>query len=224
MVRREMILKGLTASAVIFGVSLAITFLAWNHVSDEARIPIHWGIDGAPDRFGGKVEALLAIPAVMAALIPILAILPLIDPRRENLERSAGFYFIAWVGGLLISLFAHGAIVWGAVTATSTPVEIVFVGVAVFIMALGNAMAKSRSNWFAGLRTPWTLSSEHAWSVGNRLAGWCFVLTGVATIAAVFFLDLKGAVAVQIGGLLASILVATVASYFAWRSDPDRAV
>jgi hypothetical protein len=42
-------------------------------------------------------------------------------------------------------------------------------------------------------------------------------------IAAIAFSDLAKGVAVMIAGLVASIAVATLASYLAWRRDPDRA-
>jgi uncharacterized membrane protein len=56
---------------------------------------------------------------------------------------------------------------------------------------IGNVLGKLRSNFFVGIRTPWTLSSEHVWDQTHRWAGRLFV--GAAAVLAV----LAGAMPVQ---------------------------
>jgi uncharacterized membrane protein len=40
----------------------------------------------------------------------------------------------------------------------------------------------ARSNWFIGVRTPWTLSRETVWNKTNRLAGKLFKVAGVLAV------------------------------------------
>ena len=35
---------------------------AWFQIPEGNMIPVHWGIDGQPDGYGGRFEALLLIP------------------------------------------------------------------------------------------------------------------------------------------------------------------
>ena len=46
-------------------------------------------------------------------------------------------------------------------------------------VGLGNYLPRIRSNWWIGIRTPWTLESEAVWRETHRLAGWTFVGAGL---------------------------------------------
>ena len=45
-------------------------------------------------------------------------------------------------------------------------------------------------NWFIGIRTPWTLSSERVWKKTNWLAGKLFRIAGIIAILGAFFPEL----------------------------------
>lgn len=51
--------------------------------------------------------------------------------------------------------------------------------VGILFMIIGNYMGKIKTNWFMGIRTPWTLSSEEAWNKTHRLGGKLFMLSGL---------------------------------------------
>ena len=114
-------------------------------------------------------------------------------------------------------------IVYRTLTGDQTMFNIAPVLFSLMLIVLGNYLAKTRSNWAAGICTPWTMESEHAWSVANRTGGWCFVATGLAGLLAVFVADIRTTIFVVCGGAVASTLVSFVVSYFAWRDDPERA-
>ena len=95
-------------------------------------------------------------------------------------------------------------------------------GLCLLIILMGNYTAKSRSNFFLGVRTPWTLSSEHAWSVANRTAGWLFVLTGLAAAATGTLYGAPAGYRVFFVCVVSAALISVVVSYFAWKADPER--
>ena len=45
---------------------------------------------------------------------------------------------------------------------------------------------KIKPNWFMGIRTPWTLSSEEVWNRTHRLAGKIFIVMGLIMILGIF--------------------------------------
>jgi uncharacterized membrane protein len=53
-------------------------------------------------------------------------------------------------------------------------------------MVMGNYMGKLRKNFFAGIRTPWTLANDEVWERTHRMAGWVFMLAGLVTVIAAF--------------------------------------
>jgi uncharacterized membrane protein len=87
---------------------------------------------------------------------------------------------------------------------------------------IGNFLGKTRSNWFMGIRTPWTMSSELSWTKTHRLGGRLFLAAGLLSIV----LGLVTNAQVVFFALLPSIAVAAVVpivySYFVWRDDPER--
>ena len=55
---------------------------------------------------------------------------------------------------------------WSAAAA-----EIISFGMLLFFCLVGNYLRTVRSNFFVGIRTPWTLSSETVWRKTHELAG-----------------------------------------------------
>jgi len=217
-----MIKKGLFWSGIILFAMLAVSAYGWIALPEDAQFPAQWSTEGEVNRYAGKLETLFAVPAMSAFLILLFSIGPIIDPRRRNLEKSRSLYLAGWIGGIGIAALVHFTALFTAVTGQAPSVRSIFIVNGLFLILLGNFMAKSKSNWFAGIRTPWTLASEHAWSVANRLAGWGLVTTGVATIVSAIFLQNQKTLAIVLAGTAATIIVSMAVSYLAWRSDRDR--
>ena len=78
-------------------------------------------------------------------------------------------------------------------------------------------LPRARSNFFIGIRTPWTLSSDEVWQKTHRLAGGLFVVTGLLVMSLAVIRDRPAIYAVIIAaGFFA--LIPIPYSYFAWRS------
>lgn len=212
----------LIVSLLIIAAMLALSAWAWVTLPAGAMMPVHWNLEGQIDRYDPKEIALLVMPGVGAFITLLLAFLPRLEPRRENLAMSSKLYNVAWIGAMLIMLGAHAAIIAGAMGVT-IPME-KFAGpvLGTFFALIGNYLGKTRSNYFAGVRTPWTLSSNYAWEKTHRLAGRLFVLIGIATVVLSFTAGFPWDVATLVGGLLLSIVLTFVMSYVYYRRDPDR--
>ncbi len=201
---------------------LAVSVWAWPQVAADAQVPIHWGPDGQPDGYGPKWFGLLGMPAITVGIIGLFALIPRIEPRRANLERSGTAYIatavatVAFLAGL--HLVAVLAVLGNEVDITTVAV----VSAAVLFIVIGNFLGKTRSNWLFGIRTPWTLSSERAWAQTHRLGGWLFIAMGLAVLVATVVLGPMAALWVLLGGILGSIVVLVAYSYRVWRDDPAR--
>src|SRR5262245_57897149 len=91
---------------------LAALFIAaaasWPHAPD--RIPVHWGISGAPDRFGGKGEGLLVPPLLALGIYLGLLFLPRFDPGRANYASFRGAYLAIRLAALAIPVAVSGVV------------------------------------------------------------------------------------------------------------------
>jgi uncharacterized membrane protein len=206
-------------SVALLAVMVLLSAIVWTAVPD--RMPVHWGPSGAPDRFGTRVEGLLIIPVVAAALYALMVVVPRFDPLRANYGRFAGAYagLRALVVGFLAALHAivvASALGWQASMLVAVPLlcGLLFAGT-------GALLDRLQPSWFVGIRTPWTLSSDEAWTKTHRLGGRLFIATGVLTIL-LALLRVPWIYLAMLGLLVGSTVVLVAYSYLAWKQDPHR--
>ncbi len=54
-------------------------------------------------------------------------------------------------------------------------------------IVIGSLLRKAKRNWFIGIRTPWTLSSDSVWNETHRLGSVLFMISGVLALIGGFF-------------------------------------
>ncbi len=156
--------------------------VSWS--SAPERIPVHWDLSGQPDRYGGKFEGLLLLPPTALGLYLLLLLLPRIDPRRANYARFRGAYFVLRVAILMFLVLIYGfVLLWTRRIRLDVLVIRILVGRLLVVM--GVVMGRVQPNWFVGIRTPWTLSSDLSWRETHRLGGWPFACSACVWAALV---------------------------------------
>lgn len=193
--------------------------VAWPFADDS--IPVHFDALGEADRYGGKFEGLLLLPLIAVPVWALLAFLPRIDPGRANYASFAGTYTLVRAGLMVFLGALHGVLIAIALGAEIDAARAIYVGVGLLFVLLGNVMAKFRPNYFAGIRTPWTLSSARSWTATHRVGGRVFVGTGLGFIAMALVFQPWFLVAVMVL-MFAGIGWLFYYSYRVWRDDPDR--
>jgi uncharacterized membrane protein len=119
--------------------------------------------------------------------------------------------------GLVVAMAGIYAVILLAAVGVLVNVGLV-VGVligALFVL-IGAIIGQVRRNWFFGIRTPWTLSSEEAWSETHRKGRWVFVAMGAAIVLVGVVQtpwSLYLAMTVCLGGILGLVGY----SYVVWR-------
>ncbi|MCL6441852.1 MAG: SdpI family protein [Alicyclobacillus sp.] len=145
-------------------------------------MPVHFNWAGHPDRYAARIEALLTMPSVIFVLMLLWQILWRIDPRRDSYGEFWATY--RFIGGFLVLVCSiiqiwmiTQSLSWGASSRVGPTV------VGVMLVCLANVLPRIQPNWWIGIRTPWTLSSESSWRQTHRLAGHLGVLVGIMVIA-----------------------------------------
>lgn len=191
----------------------------WPHLPQQ--VPHHWGVMGQPNQWMPMPWGGL-LPGLMALLIYLfMTAIPFIDPRAKRWESFKEFYPIL----KLLMMGFSVMLTYLTLSTAVTPGQILnlskmlgFLGV--FFILLGNYLPKVRSNFFIGIRTPWTLSSEEVWFHTHRLAGRLFVIAGILTIVALLFPPLWQAIIV-IGSLVLVSIVTVIYSYWLYAHLPQ---
>jgi uncharacterized membrane protein len=145
--------------------------------------------------------------------------LPAISPRKFEIAPFAQVYTIMMLAThVVVLVLGVSVLLAGAGYAVPIP-TIAMLLLGALSMVIGNYTGKLRKNFFVGIRTPWTLSSDAVWERTHRLAGWLFMLGGlvaiVATLVGVPFW-------VAVAAVPAAGLIACVYSYFIYRAIEGR--
>ena len=183
------------------------------------RVATHWNVQGEPDGFSTRLVAVTALPLLMLAMRGILAVLPAIDPKGENYAKFATTYWLLFNGVLSFMLLMHLVIV---VHGAGYPVRVDRIavgGVGLLFALIGNYLGRLEPNWFVGIRTPWTLSSNTVWRRTHRVGGWIFVLGGLAIVATVFLP--AAALPIVLATVGTVVVVPVVLSYLWWKRERD---
>ena len=212
----------LFVSVAIVAGMLAASVMALFLLPPHTAIPIHWGIEGRPDRFATGFYAVFVAPAVAALVASVFVAIPVIEPRRLHLESSAKFYRTSWIALMLFLAVVHGLALYAAGHPGSPMGSVIAGGVSLLLVVTGNYLGKTRSMFFAGLRTPWTLASEYSWQHTHALAGKLFIAAGVVSFVAAITLPMPEAMRLLIFTVAGAAALSIAASYVFWRRDPAR--
>jgi len=171
------LLVATTATLGALGASLYLYLFRLDAL--DARIPIHWGISGQPDGWMRREYALFVMPPCMALILVLAVVLPWISPRPFLIEgfRPTWDFTMALVG--LFFGYIHAVMLFAGLRPEVDSGRWLIGGLFLFFALLGNVLGKVRRNFWAGVRTPWTLASDKVWNATHRLAGYLFVAAGL---------------------------------------------
>jgi uncharacterized membrane protein len=83
---------------------------------------------------------------------------------------------------------------------------------------IGAMLTQAKRNFFIGIRTPWTLSSDRVWDKTHALGSKLFILSGILTFFGAFLGGMTAFLFVFVP-LMATSLFLVVYSYFLYRQE-----
>ena len=181
-----------------------------------ARLPVHWDVAGNVNGWGGKLGVAFGGLGLVFGLYLVLVLVPLIDPRRANYAKFRPTLRVVRAAVTVVMLVVWGVCLTAGMGVNAQVDRIVPAAIAVLLIVLGNLLGRIRYNWFFGVRTPWSLSSEEAWRRTHRAAGPALVLSGAIALVGAVIGGAWAAWAMVIGVGGASVF-AVVYSYVAFR-------
>lgn len=202
---------------IILAIGAAFAAGVYFYPSMPDLMASHWGIDGQVNGYMSKGWALFLLPAITLVMVLLMAVLPKFDPLKKNYTGFRKQYdgFIALFAAFMLYVYAL-TILWnkGVEFNMTQAMAPAFAGLFYY---LGYLMENTKQNWFVGIRTPWTMSSQNVWDKTHKLGAKVFKIFAIASLLAIFiggkyFLFL-------IAGLLAATLWLVVYSYREYKKD-----
>ncbi|ASU35594.1 SdpI family protein [Mucilaginibacter xinganensis] len=169
---------------------LPLGYLLYVYPTLPAIVPLHFGADGKPNGFGTKGQLFMVqgvLVGVAFLLYLLMKFLPSIDPKKQVKNGEKTFQKLGL--GLTIFLAALSIIITFATIDKQFRIDkFMFPLMGLLFVFLGNLMYSIKPNYFAGVRTPWTLENEDNWRATHRLAGKVWVAGGlIVTVATLVF-------------------------------------
>ena len=159
----------------------------------DGKIPVHYGLDMQPDRYGSKWEMIIIafVPAILSLLFIFYRQKTQNNENVKKNERVENiviptilvmFILLMWV--FLLTLPGKFEMVRFIPTIVSSVLGLVMV-------IMSNYMSKTKQNRYLGIKTYSTLHNETVWRKTHRLCGKTGMIGGalmiVSGIAALFF-------------------------------------
>ena len=220
-----MVRKGLLWNAVIIALMAVLAMATVASLPAGEMVPVHFGPDGQPDRFGPRSEVVIAFGVLIgttALVAGLLAVLPGILPKADKVAQFEPVYLTVWIG---ITTFMGLVTAWVAstfVAGEAVHLRWLLLAFPALNIWLGNLMPKMRPNWIMGIRTPWTLTSDEAWVRTHRVTGRAMVGCGLLGAVGVVFSSVDWAIGYAVASGVLPLLFGVGYSYFAWRDAGDR--
>jgi len=179
------------------------------------QIAIHFDSAGDPDNYVSKPLGTALLPALALAVTGLFAVIPRLDPLGENFAEFERYYDLAAVVTVAILGYVQ-ALVLGYNLGYEVGIQQALAPVLALVgITFGYVVENAKQNWFVGIRTPWTLSSEEVWERTNERSGVLFKIAGLVALLGIPFPEYFAYVA--IAPLALAALIPTVYSYVLYR-------
>jgi len=195
-------------------IAIAVAAAAYLYPTLPEQIPTHWNLQGEVDDYTSKPWGVLLLPLSAIFTFVLMKVIPVISPRGFRTEQFAdviNILMVALVG------FMSGVTLLVLLEASGKNVhinEMIFAGVGLLFIVMGNYLGKVRKNFFIGIRTPWTLASDEVWNRTHRVGGKIFVLIGFFMFLNAFF---RFPESWLVGAIVFAALIPVVYSYLLYR-------
>ena len=150
------------------------------------KVVTHLNAYGQPDGWSGKSFAAFFFPLLNLGIYLLLLFVPYLDPKKDNYKNFTKPYHVI-KNTLVIFLSLLYFVVSLNALGYNIPVGLVVpAAVGLLFIILGYYLQDIKPNWFMGIRTPWTLSSEVVWQKTHKFGAKVFMICGVLVILASF--------------------------------------
>ena len=149
-------------------------------------IASHWNARGEVDGYMSKFWGLFLLPLLLAGLALLLLAIPRIDPLKANIAAFRSYYDGFIVVFCLFLLLVHLQIILWNSGIEISPNLTLPIGCGLLFYYIGIMLEHAKRNWFIGIRTPWTLSSDTIWTKTHQRGAKLFKLAGAIAVLGLF--------------------------------------
>lgn len=201
-------------------VALAFLSAFYAYPQMPSQMASHWNLQGNVDGYMAKDAALFFVPVLILFLWVLFLYLPKLDPLRDNYQHFMKEYQIMCFLIVAFMFYAYLLTLAFNLGFTGNLVQFLSPAFGVLFLYLGVVVGKAKKNWFVGIRTPWTLSSETVWDKTHARTAKLFTAAGIASFLGLLFPEVG--LTLSIALLIAAAVYGVVYSYLEFQREQKR--
>ncbi|MFA5827789.1 MAG: DUF1648 domain-containing protein [Candidatus Shapirobacteria bacterium] len=201
----------------IFIIALSFLLGFYFYPKVPELVATHWGASGQVDGYSPKAFGLFFMPILLIGLYLLFRFLPSTDPYKKNFKQFEHHFnnFVVIIFIFLFYLFCL-TLIWNSGYQFNM-VQFLAPAFALLFYYTGVLTSVAKRNWFVGIRTPWTMSSDIVWDKTHAIGGKLFKAVGVISLAGILFPG-SAALLIFLPVIFASIFVFAY-SYYLYQKE-----
>ena len=206
----------LIISFLLIIIASAVGLLLWNQLPEQ--MASHWGVNDQVNGYMSRFWGVFLTPIMTTGMLILFLVIPSIDPLKANVAQFRDTFntFITLIIAFMI--YIHGlTLIWNMGFTGFRMSVAMLPAMGLLFIFMGVLISKAKRNFFIGIRTPWTLSSDHVWNETHRLGGKLYIAAGILALLGAFFPDY--AIWFIMFPLIAASFVSVIYSYILFRAE-----
>ena len=171
---------------IVIAAATLAGLLLWNRLPDQ--MASHWNINDQVDGYMPKFWGVFLLPFITLGMFVLFLVIPAIDPLKANIAQFRGEFnlFIVLMVGFMIYLYSL-TLAWSLGYQDFRMSGAMLPAIGLLFIFLGFMLRQAKRNFFIGIRTPWTLSSDTVWNETHRVGAGLFMVSGALAFLGGFF-------------------------------------
>lgn len=199
----------ITISFILIVIATLVGAALWTQLPDP--MPSHWNAAGQVDGYMSKFWGIFMMPLMTAGITLLLIAVPQIDPLKANIAKFRGLFNAFIVGFVVYMLYVYALTLFASLGYDFNMTIMLLPVMGILFIGLGYMMKSAKRNFFIGIRTPWTLSSDVVWDETHKLGAKTFMISGVVVILSAFLGE--AGIWLMMAALFVASIVPVVYSY-----------
>ena len=170
---------------LIIGAAVA-GLLFWNQLPEQ--MASHWNVNDQVDGYMSRFWGVFMVPLMTLGIFLLFLVIPAIDPLKANIAKFRETFNLFIVLFVAFMLYIHGlTLAWNLGYTGFKMSTSLLPAIGLLFIFIGFILRKAKRNFFIGIRTPWTLSSDYVWDKTHQLGAILFMASGIlALIGGIF--------------------------------------
>ncbi|MBN1793302.1 SdpI family protein [Candidatus Woesearchaeota archaeon] len=146
----------------------------------------HWNAQGTVNGYMPKACGLLLLPVMSLVIFLLFLFFARADPLNKNISKFIHHYDLMLAVTSAFMLYMLGLMIAWNLGYRFDFIVMFTPALSVLFYFAGVVIEKTKRNYTIGIRTPWTLQSDHVWDQTHSVGGRLFKVAAVISLFGVF--------------------------------------